>query len=72
MHWIRCTLDGSWDKNIIISGVDNSSSVHVDNKKRRYLDLGEGPTQGLDDTTIAAEAKLNIPLISQSQEKDLC
>ena len=28
-----------------------SSSVHVDNKRRDILILGEGPAQGLDDTT---------------------
>ena len=28
-----------------------SSSVHVDNKKKYISILGEGPTQGLDDTT---------------------
>ena len=34
-----------------------SSSVHVDNKGKDILILGEGPTQGLDDTTLTAEAK---------------
>ena len=32
-------------KNVIIFGVDMSSSVHVDNKKKDILILGEGPTQ---------------------------
>ena len=32
-----------------------SSSVHVDNKKKDILILGEGPTQRLDDTTMTAE-----------------
>ena len=32
-----------------------SSSVHVDNKKKDILILGEGPTQGLDDTKLNAE-----------------
>ena len=34
-----------------------SSSVHVDNKGKDILILGEKPTQGLDDTTLTAEAK---------------
>ena len=34
-----------------------SSSVHVDNKNKDILILGEGPTQGLDDATLTAEAK---------------
>ena len=37
-----------------------SSSVHVDNKKKNILILGEGPAQGLDDTTLTAEAKYPI------------
>ena len=32
------------------------SSVHIDNEGKDILILGEGPTQGLDDTKIAAEA----------------
>ena len=34
-----------------------NSSVHVDNKEKDNLILGEGPTQRLDDTTFTAEAK---------------
>ena len=33
-----------------------SSSVHIDNKNKDILVLGEGPTQGLDDATLTAEA----------------
>ena len=32
-----------------------SSSVHIDNKRKDILILGKGPTQGLDDMTLAAE-----------------
>ena len=39
---------------------DMSSSVHVNNKNKDILTLGKGPTQGLDDTTLAAEAKYPI------------
>ena len=34
-----------------------SSSVHIDNKNKDILILGEGQTQGLDDTALTAEAK---------------
>ena len=34
-----------------------SSSVHIDNKGKDILILGEGSTQGLDNTTFTAEAK---------------
>ena len=37
-----------------------SSSVHVDNKKKDILILGQGPTQGLDDITLAPEKMYSI------------
>ena len=37
-----------------------SSSVHIDNKHKGILILGEGPTQQLDDTTLTAKAKYPI------------
>ena len=37
-----------------------SSSRHVDNKEKDILILGEGLTQGLDDTTLTAEKKYSI------------
>ena len=40
-------------QNVIIFGVDMSSSVHVDNKKRDVLILGNGRTQGLEHTLNA-------------------
>ena len=47
-------------RNVIIFGADKSSSVHVDNKGKDILILGEGPTQALDNTTLKAEAKYPI------------
>ena len=47
-------------KNVTILRADMSSSVHVDNKNKDILILGEGPTQGLDGTTLTAEAKYPI------------
>ena len=37
-----------------------SSSVHVDNNNKDILIFGEGPTEGLDDTTLTAVAKYSI------------
>ena len=34
--------------------------MHIGNKNKNVLILGEGPTQGLDDTTLKAEAKYPI------------
>ena len=42
--------------------------MHVDNKKKDILVLGEGPTQGLDGITITAETKFCINF-SRSQRK---
>ena len=42
-------------RNVMIFGADMSSSVHVDNKKKDILIVGEGPTQELDDTTLSAK-----------------
>ena len=56
-------------RNVIIFGADMSSSMNVDNKNKDILILGQGPTQGLDDTTLTAEAI--ILLILHNQTKDL-
>ena len=45
--------DWTMGKNVIIFGADMNSSVHVDNKEKDILILGEGPTQGLDDTKLS-------------------
>ena len=55
-------------KNVNIFGADMSSSVYIDNKNKDILILGEGPTQGLDDTTLTAEAKYSINF-SRSNKK---
>ena len=41
------------ERNVIIFGVDMSSSPHLDNKKKYILVLGKGPTQGLENTLTA-------------------
>ena len=47
-------------KNVIKFGADMVSSVHIDNKNKDILVLGEESKQGLDDTTLTAEAKYPI------------
>ena len=42
-------------KIVIIFGVDMSSTLHIDNKKKDILILGIGPTKVLNDTTLTAE-----------------
>ena len=44
---------GGFGQNVITFGVDMTSSVHVDNKKKYLLIFGSGPTQGLEHTLTA-------------------
>ena len=44
---------GGFGQNVLIFGVDMSSSAHIDNKKKDILVLGIGPTQGLEHTPTA-------------------
>ena len=48
-------LSGRYGKNIIILGVDLSSSRHANTKTRSILVLGKDFIQGIDGTTIYAE-----------------
>ena len=45
-----------------------SSFMHIDNKNKDILILVEGPLQGLDDTTLLAEAKFPI-IFTQSRKR---
>ena len=47
-------------KNVIIFGVDMSTSVHIENKKKDSSILDIGPTQGLDYSTLSTEAQYSI------------
>ena len=47
-------------RDVIIFGVDISSSAHADNKKKDISILGKGPTQGLDDTTLTTVKTYSI------------
>ena len=49
--------DGRVGKNVIIFEVDLGSSAHSDDKEKDILILGIGPTQGLRNTTLSAEAQ---------------
>ena len=59
-----------FDKNVIITGADMRSSVHIKNKKKDILILGKCPTDVLDDTTLAVEAEYSINF-SKHQKKIL-
>ena len=55
-----CLQMEALEKNIISFGADMSSSVHINNNGKDILIITEGPIQGLDDTTLTAEAKYPI------------
>ena len=57
-----------WYKNGVIFGLYNSSSVHIDNKKKDICVLGKNLAQELDDRTMTAEAEYSIN-ISRSERK---
>ena len=48
----KFSFGNGFGSNVIIFGADMSSSVHANNRAKNILVLGEGFTQGLDDTTI--------------------
>ena len=48
------SFDNDFGKNVIIFGVDMSSSKKIDNRKKDILILGRGSTQGLE-STLSAE-----------------
>ena len=52
-------------RNVIISGVDMSSSSHIVNKKKYVLIFGKGPTRGLEHT-LAAEKLYSITFIKKN------
>ena len=44
---------------------ENSSSIHIDNRNKDILILGEGPTQALDNNTLTTEAEYSISCSEQ-------
>ena len=52
--------DGSFGRNVVIFGVDMSSSVHYDDKGKDILILGKGPTQGLAEHSLTAETIYSV------------
>ena len=54
------SFDNDFARSVIIFGVDNSSSSHVDNCKNNFLILGEGPTYGINGSFGSPEKKLSI------------
>ena len=53
-------FDNDYGRNVIIFGVDNSSSFHTENLKNDFLVLGEGDTFGINGSFGAPVKKTDI------------
>ena len=53
-------MHNDFARNVIIFGVDNSSSSHSDNRKNNFLTLGEDPTYGINGSFGSTEKKFSI------------
>ena len=58
---------GGTGRNVIIFGVDMSSSTKIDNRKKDILILGKGPTQGLEHT-LSAEKMYSINFTEKNKK----
>ena len=63
-----CSVDYGSGRNVIIFGVDMSSSVHVDNKEKDVLILWKGPRQGLGEHSLTAEKMYSVN-VTENNEK---
>ena len=64
--WIFLLSDGiGFGKIVIIFGIDNSSSVHSDNRKKNIFVLGKDPADELYNTTLTARAEYSINFSEQ-------
>ena len=56
-QWSFCN---DYARNVVIFGIDTSSSSHIDNPKNEFLILGEGVTFGINGSFGAPERKFSI------------
>ena len=61
------SFDNNFARNVIIFGVDNSSSSHSDNRKNNFLILGESPTYGFKEALVHQKKSLILILVKQTQ-----
>ena len=60
-------FDKNFARNVIIFGVDNSSSSHSDNRTNYFSILGEGSTHGINGNFAAPEKSLVLALLKHTQ-----
>ena len=54
-------------KDLMIFEVENSSSMHSDNRQKKVLILGKGLTDGLDGTVLTVKTEYNINFSKQQE-----
>ena len=57
---VEWRFGNDYARNVVNFSIDNSSSSHVDNRKNKFLVLGEGDTFGINASFGAPEKKFNI------------
>ena len=55
-----CSFGNYHARNVIIFGVDNSSSFHTDNHKNNSLVLGKGPSNNVSNSGGTTQKKFSI------------
>ena len=64
---------GSWSlgsdlaRNVVIFGVDNSSSAHTDNCRNKFLILGERPTYDINGRFVSHDKSFALILVKKIQ-----
>ena len=61
------SFGNGFSRNVIIFGVDMSSSVQTDNKEKDILILGKGPTQGLGEHSLTAEKIYSVNFTNNNE-----
>ena len=61
-------MGNGFGRNCITFGINITSSVHVDNKKKDIVIVVEEPTQGLDGTTLTFERIYSINFIENNKK----
>ena len=64
MEW---SFGNDYTRNVIIFGVDNSSSSHADNLNNSFFNIGEGDTFGVNGSFGDQKKGLVLILLKQTQ-----
>ena len=54
------SFGNGFGRNIVIFGIDNTSSSHTDNQKNKFLVIGGGTTKSLDYSISTVEKEINF------------